>query len=493
MKKFIIFALTAILLFGLLGCAGSNSNSVVTQSKTSAVQSGINDIISENGVVCNYPKLVDGARGHTLYYLETDGTLYGWGKNYNYLLGLPIPEQYYSYKPVVLATDVADVVNNMYTTYMLKKDGTLWVLGYYPHAEDGSDYASAWTEIAQDVRQICSYGSGRNISGVLKKDGSLYVLGSTYSVSAVQPSIEIDEFILRPADTGVEKLGGIHNDFYSEDEDTWARVNVGVRFTVGYFKNGAYWQVIENGDNTFTLQKLVDGNIARIPMGGRFDYYVDLEGNLRTVKDHKIISENVTSFVALGKERCLFVTADHKLWEIGETTQPFDGNYTIYSSPHLIHEDVEKVYGASDTPFMDFYILKTDGTLWCWGGNESLLGNGVANGEIARGNENITEETPVKERCEEITQVLNISNVRDFCYSTQVKVAVTKNGERYIWGLNPYYRAFTAGTSEKDSPHAEYSEDRSTVPPPTQVNREDSLLVATTWEEAFAKYGYEKE
>ena len=491
-KKVAAFSAVVIMLFGLFGCSEPGVSSVVSnQSLTNTAQSGAEISEPENGVICNYPKLVDGARGHTLYYLETGGTLYGWGKNYNYLLGLPIPEQYYSYKPTVLATDVADVVNNMFTTYMLKKDGTLWVLGYYPHAEDGSDYAKKWIEIAQDIKQICGYGSGKNICGVLKKDGSLYILGSTYdgNVTATKPNEEIDQFVLRPADTGVEKLGGVHHDFYGNEEDS-AKVNIGVRITVGYFKDNAYWQVVENQDGSFTLQKLVDGNIAQVPIGGRFDYYLDLDGNLRSVTDNRIISANVTTFAALsGNEpRCLFVTSDHKLWEIGETTQPFDGNFTIYSSPCLILEDVEKVYGASDTVFMDFYILKTDETLWCWGLNNSLLGNGTANSEIARGNENISEETPVKDRCDEITQVLNISNIRDFCYSTQVKVAVTQSGERYIWGLNPYYRAFTAGTSEKDSPHAEYYKDQSAMPQPAQVNREDSLLVATTWTEAFAKY-----
>ncbi|HNX13984.1 MAG TPA: hypothetical protein PK854_06090 [Oscillospiraceae bacterium] len=492
MNKVFLFIVGVSILLVLCGCENSTAS---VPSQESAAQSKENDLTLENGVICNYSKLVDGSRGHTLYYLETDGTLYGWGKNYNYLLGLPIPEQYYSYKPIVLATDAADVVCNLFTTYILKTDGTLWVLGYYEHATDGSDYVGSWTQIAEDVKQLRSGGSGRNICGVLKQDGSLYVLGSTYAgnVSLVRSNVEIDEFVLRPADTGVDRLGGIHIEYFGNTIESQSQVNVGVRYTVGYFKDGAYWQAIENKDGSFTLQKLVDSNVAQVQNVSRFDFYIDLEENLCSAKKGTIIAEDVTSFLSGTEGSCIFVTKDHKLWEIGMTTLPVDGDYVVYEEPNFLSEGVVKIYNASDTAALTYYILKTDGTLWCWGVNGfGLLGNGTVTAEIARDNDLIPEGTPVEDVCDEITQVLNISKVRDFCYSTQVKVAVTKSGERYIWGVNPYYRAYTDSTSEKNSPHAEYSEDRSTVPTPAHVFREDFLLVPTTWTEAFEKYGYEK-
>ena len=319
----------------------------------------------------------------------------------------------------------------------------------------------------------------------------MYLLGSTYdgNVSQVQSSVEIDKFVLRLVDAGVEKLGGIHIEYYGDTIESQSQVNVGLRYTAGYFKDGAYWQAVENKDGSFTLQKLVDGNIAQVQNISRFDFYIDLKGNLCSAKKGMTVKEDVISFRSGIEGSCIFVTKDHKLWEIGMTTLPVDGTYVFYEEPHLLQEDVKEIYGNSGTQ----YILKTDGTLWCWGPNMSLLGNGTVSTEIAKNNDKVPEGTMVQDNCTEIMQVLNISNVKSFCYSYQVKVAVTESGERYIWGSNPYYRAYTDGTNSKeDAVHAEYIEDRSTVPSPTTVYKEDSLLVPTTWEEAFAKYGYEQ-
>lgn len=69
--------------------------------------------------------------GRQFFAIKKDGTVWGWGENYGGKLGLPITTEIVE-KPVQLKNlnDVSSIVTGYLRTMVIKKDGTLWVMGY---------------------------------------------------------------------------------------------------------------------------------------------------------------------------------------------------------------------------------------------------------------------------------------------------------------------------------------------------------------------------
>lgn len=115
---------------------------------------------------------------HTMA-VKTDGSLWGWGWNYDGRVGNGTTEENIL-SPVLIMNDVVAVSAGDSHTMAIKTDGSLWVWGYNQGGRIGYDssvdYLTTPAKIMGDVIAVSASGGGGH-SMAIKTDGSLWGWG----------------------------------------------------------------------------------------------------------------------------------------------------------------------------------------------------------------------------------------------------------------------------------------------------------------------------
>ena len=142
------------------------------------------------------------------------------------------------------------------------------------------------------------------------------------------------------------------------------------------------------------------------------------------------------------------------------------------------------------------YFLKEDDSLWAIGDNSFIVGDGTVSISIYKENRSVYSELGLKAVGEIKEPVKIIDNVSEFTSSYYTKIAVTKDGKRYIWGSRAAAAVATElGYDPNDDPERYITSKR--AKDPLEANdwstereaykRADVYLVPTLWEDVFGQ------
>jgi alpha-tubulin suppressor-like RCC1 family protein len=329
-------------------------------------------------------------QNHTIA-LKSGGTLWAWGDNRYGQLGDGTTVDIYSPTKIGAANNWASISTGFFHTLALKTDDTLWAWGWNNSGQlgDGTTIERhSPFQIGTDT-DWASIAAGNRHTAALKINGTLWAWGwNIYGQLGDATTI----LRLSPIQIGT-------------DTD-WASIAVGGDHTIALKTNGTLWAWGKNwhgqlGDGT-TTQRLSpvqmstdtdwtsitagrDHTIALITDGtlwawGGNDYgqLGDATTTLR-LSPIQIGTDSDWAYIAAGGYHTNALKTDGTLWAWGNnwSGQLGDSTTTARYSPTQIGADTDWVsIGVGEE--LHTLALKTDGTLWGWGGNGSgQLGDGT--------------------------------------------------------------------------------------------------------------------
>ena len=287
-----------------------------------------------------------------------------------------------------------------YGTYALLGDGTVWAWGWniFRHFGTGSneEYITA-PEQVKGIGDVISVAAGVSHALALKKDGSVWAWGKNW----------YGQLGVGKRDMETRK---------SEDSDFPAQIP-GLpkikQISAGYFRSlalaedGTVWKWGGYGDSRFNF-----------PIVYEADTPVQI-----------MIPRKVASISAGGMHDVL-LCEDGTVWTCGYNTQRQLG------SNHVFNEVLDvpvRVKGLSNVKAISAggsftLALKSDGTVWAWGSNES--------GELGNGSYDTKTEITLGDNKSEPVEVSLLQDVVDIAAGGSHAMAVTKDGGIWAWGGN---------------------------------------------------------
>ena len=275
--------------------------------------------------------------GHTAT-IKTDGTLWTWGYNAFGQLGNNNVDTVYSpVQTIAGGTNWKQVAGGQRFTAAIKTDGTLWAWGWNAYGQLGDN-----TDIRKSspVQTIAGGTNWKQVScgtlhvAAIKTDGTLWLWGS-----GGQGRLGDNTTISRSSPVQTIAGGANWKQVACGDSHTAAIKTDGTLWTWGFYVYG------QLGDNT-TISK--SSPVQTIAAGTNWKY------------------------VSCGNSHTVAIKTDGTLWAWGYNINGQLGDNTIIdrSSP------VQTIAGGTNWKSVScgFYhttAIKTDGTLWTWGPNNS--------------------------------------------------------------------------------------------------------------------------
>ena len=316
---------------------------------------------------------VAGGLGHTLA-LATDGTLWSWGFNAFGQLGDGGTSQ--SLTPKNIGSGFTAIAAGDYHSIAIKTDNSLWTWGSGQYGALGDGTTAGSRTPKQVGTGYVAIGGGSNHSVAMKSDGTLWSAGdnghgqlgdgaASYNPiprlvgSGFAAVAEGDSFTLALKTDGT---------LWSWGDGGFGKLGDGV-VTATYRSTpkqiGSDFKAIAAG-GYHGLALKIDGNL----WAWGSNVYGQLGDNLAAsmVHEPKMIGSGYSA-IAAGWYYSLALKADGSLWAWGrnESGQLGDGTTLQQNSPKRIGADFSSIVaGYSHT-----LAVKTDGTLWAWGNNWS--------------------------------------------------------------------------------------------------------------------------
>jgi alpha-tubulin suppressor-like RCC1 family protein len=320
--------------------------------------------------------------------------LYSWGTNSNGQLGLGNTTTYSSPKQVGSLAGWSSIAGGNYHTLATKTDGTLWSWGINSLGELGLNNSTYYSSPKQ-VGALTTWlqvAAGEAHSLAIKTDNTLWAWGHNNLGQLGQGDITIR--------SSPVQIGGA----------VWSYVAGGDNFTVAIRTNGTIWAVGNNqqgqlGDGTTTSRSNIvqigalttwstaacggqGHTIARKTDGTLWTWGYNFQGQLGLGNSgyytdrsspNQVGALTTWSSVAAGNTHTLAIQTNGTLWSWGNNTsgQLGQNNLTLRSSPTQVGSLTawsKAALGANNFSM----VIKTDGTLWSWGGN--------GNGQLGLGN-----------------------------------------------------------------------------------------------------------
>ena len=280
-------------------------------------------------------KSVAGGWYHTAA-IKTDGTLWSWGRNGNGQLGdNTITDKSSPVQTIASGTNWKLVACGAYHTAAIKTDGTLWSWGRNSYGQLGDNTITDKSSPVQTIAGGTNWKSvacGWYHTAAIKTDGTLWSWGrNTYG--------QLGDNTITHRSSPVQTIAGGTN---------WKLVGCGGYHTAAIKTDGTLWSWGHNnygqlGDNTITNKS---SPVQTISSGTNW------------------------KSVACGRDHTAAIKTDGTLWSWGRNGygQLGDNTITRRSSP------VQTISGGTNWKlvacgWLHTAAIKTDGTLWLWGGN----------------------------------------------------------------------------------------------------------------------------
>lgn len=351
--------------------AWGQGSAVDNLGNTYAGLQGTNDTVHRSspvqvGRLVNWKQVAQNALSGACYGIRSDGTLWSWGYNRYGDFGIPsITYGTFRSSPIQVGTDTnwKQVIRNFDGGMALRNDGTLWWWGGHPALDLVSDTTSSPVQIATDgaglpirFRQLFSIPNSQVCFG-LKHDGTLWSMG----------------------DNGIGQLGTLEPDFYT------AYVP---RRVLDPGQLGGWKQVTGSGNSVYAIKK--DGSAWA---WGAFSYPsfvnasspVQIGSGTTWNQSWKFINGNALNLALIRYDGTLWMVGTPGNGQLGNNASPNItpisyspkqvGSSTDWKEAYVVPTGQSTVWGVDTSQAV--LAVKTDGTLWAWGGNgHGVLGTG---------------------------------------------------------------------------------------------------------------------
>lgn len=340
---------------------------------------------------------------HHAFLLKADGTLWAWGDNSNYALGLGDNQD--RYMPTLVDANTnqwVDLAPGVSFTLARKADRTLWAWG-----NGGKQLGLSGTALAEWPTQVgidtdwIAISAHITPSMGIKSDGTLWTWGENRFGSLGQGDTG-DKII----PTQVQITGP-----WAKATATWNRAYV-------IKTNGELWTF---GQNAYGSLGIGEPLPSTCNPPGTFD------GSCNAPM--KIGAENKWLYISAGYDHTLALKKDHSLWvwgnngdgELGAAVPTGYGSYQ--SSPVMAGVDKDWTQVSAGRFFS--LGIKSNGTLWAWGYNgDGMLGLDDYDRRITP--TNVPSKLPLG------NQWLEVSAGRNFA------LARATDGSVWAWGNNAF-------------------------------------------------------
>jgi alpha-tubulin suppressor-like RCC1 family protein len=313
------------------------------------------------------------SRAHSLV-LDNEGSVYSWGGNDAKQLGYATNLLYQSKpKEIPLLNGVKNIASSNNHSLFLKKDGTVWSLGSNFSGQlgtgDNEDRGEAVrVEGLTDVRDIAA---GYKFSVVLKDDGSVWGWGAS-------------------CDTSTKK----------EAELWWKSMLSNITNIEGGYYDPNSEALVTLDKNEYCINEEVVGILSKVPV--------------------KISGLEKVNSISAGYGHILALDEKGNVWSSGCNSYKQLGRVTNAASENATPKMVDGIENGRQVSagYRHSLVLLEDGTVWGWGQN--------SHGQLAQ--ENVEDTViPIK---------IPIDNVKSIIAGFDFSFVVKNDGTVWGWGRN---------------------------------------------------------
>jgi alpha-tubulin suppressor-like RCC1 family protein len=344
-------------------------------------------------------KIAQGCEANHSLFIKSDGSLWGMGANGFGELGDGTYSTTNKAEEIV-ASDVTAIAAGGYHSLFVKSDGSLWAMGRNDSGQLGDGTYTDTNKPEEIISSgVTAVAAGYKFSLFLKSDGSLWAMGDdsfgqlgdgfgqlgtpNYNATTNQP-----EEIVASGVTDIAAAGGGRSMFLKSDGSLWAMGDN----DYGPFGDGtAYY--------AYVPEEIFASGIIAIAAGSNHSLFLKSDGSLwaagansagelgdgtytTTGQPQEIVAGGVTA-VSAGNDFSLFLKSDGSLWGMGDYAFGQLGGGTYYSGSSLTTNQPEQIVVVGVTAIAagaeQSLFLKTDGSLWGMGRNDSgQLGDGFS-------------------------------------------------------------------------------------------------------------------
>jgi alpha-tubulin suppressor-like RCC1 family protein len=379
-----------------------------------------------------------------IFYIKSDGTLWGVGGNANGRLGDGTTFTRNSFVPIGSLTNWSKVYSGIGHTIGLKTDGTLWSWGGNTQGELGLNNITTYSSPMQigTLNNWLSAASGNTYSVATKTDGTLWGWGAN--------------------DLG--QLGNSESNFsfININEDlNWSTGDNGYSHTMAIKTTGTLW-----GWGVNTNGQLGNGNSTNqsspVQIGTLFNWLkvyanrlssasIKTDGTLWVWGNNsngQLGTNNTTQYsspvqvgtlsdwdhLSLGELHTLGIKTNGSLWGWGNNASGQLGDeQSPYSAVKI--EDISTNWDKVSSGASHTIAIKSTGTLWVWGTN--------SNGQLGNGN-TTSQSSPVQVGTRSDWSKVYAGNIQSF--------AIRNDGTLWAWGNNSNGRLGTNNQTNYSSP-----------------------------------------
>ena len=318
-------------------------------------------------------------------FVESDGSLWGMGQNFDGELGLGFGG-YATNTPVqIIASNVTSVACGEFHTLFRQSDGSLWAMGYNGSGQlgDGTNVSHFFPEkvVASGVTTIAAggehslfrtssgsplftvglWGMGENTLGELG-DGTT---NNQYSAELLQSTASV------PNQVSTMSCGAFDSFFVKHDGSLWA---------MGDNASGQLGDGTTSGE--LSPERILSNNVVAVAAGGNHTLFLKSDGTLwgmgndayGQLGDNSFNQEHSpeeiginVSAIAAGADHSLFLKTDGSLWAMGYNA---DGELGCFTSDFYTNLPVQVVASnvvAIAAGLDNSFFIKSDGSLWGMG------------------------------------------------------------------------------------------------------------------------------